>query len=172
MQNFATLAEQQSRESQFGCRYSVLLRLPYFDAPRMLIIDPMHNLFLGTNYLKTVFIENGLIADTMFNTIQQRINAAVIPTGIGRIPHKIRSGFSAFTADKWKNWVLYYSLLVLHDILDKEHLECWRHFVLACRNLCCKELSLHQLQLGHSLLLQFCKRTEHLYGKHCTCICI
>lgn len=153
----------------------MLLRLPYFDAPRMLIIDPMHNLFLGTNYLKTVFIENGLIADTMFNTIQQRINAAVIPTGIGRIPHKIQSGFSAFTADQWKNWVLYYSLLVLlvlHDILDKEHLECWRHFVLACRNLCCKELSLHQLQLGHSLLLQFCKRTEHLYGKHCTCICI
>ncbi len=26
--------------------------------------------------------------------------------------------------------------------------------------------SLQGLQLGHSLLLQFCKRTERLYGKH------
>ena len=35
-------------ENESGCRYSVLLKLPYFDTPRMLIVDPMHNLFLGT----------------------------------------------------------------------------------------------------------------------------
>lgn len=29
-------------------RYSCLLKLPYFDAPRMLSVDPMHNLFLGS----------------------------------------------------------------------------------------------------------------------------
>ena len=154
LQNFTTLAEQQDMESQYGCRYSVLLRLPYYDAPRMLIIDPMHNLFLGTAkyFLKNALIGSGLITDHLFDTIQQRINSVVVPTGIGRIPHKIRSGFSAFTADQWKNWVLYYSLLVLHDILNNDHLECWRHFVLACRALCCKELSSHQLQLGHGLL--------------------
>ena len=33
-------------ESSAGCRYSSLLELSYFDAPRMLCIDPMHNLFL------------------------------------------------------------------------------------------------------------------------------
>lgn len=36
--------ELERAESECGCRYPVLLRLPYFDAPRMLIIDPMHNL--------------------------------------------------------------------------------------------------------------------------------
>ena len=40
--------EQERLESQFGCRYSVLLDLPYFDPIRMLLIDPMHNLFMGT----------------------------------------------------------------------------------------------------------------------------
>lgn len=28
-------------------RYSELSRLPYFDLCRMIVIDPMHNLFLG-----------------------------------------------------------------------------------------------------------------------------
>ena len=35
-------------ESECGCRYSVLLELEYFDPVRMVVIDPMHNLFLGS----------------------------------------------------------------------------------------------------------------------------
>ena len=31
---------------------SVLLRLPYYDAIRMVLIDPMHNLFLGKENFK------------------------------------------------------------------------------------------------------------------------
>ena len=41
-------SERQQKESQLGCRYSCFLQLPYFDAVCMLIIDPMHNLYLGT----------------------------------------------------------------------------------------------------------------------------
>ena len=44
-QNTTTVKRQQELE---GCRYSVLLDLPYFDPVRMTIIDPMHNLYLGT----------------------------------------------------------------------------------------------------------------------------
>jgi len=39
--------ELAQKELQLGCRYSSLLDLPYFDPPTMLVIDPMHNLFLG-----------------------------------------------------------------------------------------------------------------------------
>ena len=52
----------------------------------------------------------------------------MVPSDIGRIPYKVRSGFSSFTADQWKNWTIHFSLLVLHDILSGENLECWRHF--------------------------------------------
>jgi len=38
----------EQAESKAGCRYSELLLLPYFDASRMLIIDVMHNMYLGT----------------------------------------------------------------------------------------------------------------------------
>ena len=47
LRTFTTPAQQERMESQAGLRYSSLLQLPYFDALRMLIVDPMHNLFLG-----------------------------------------------------------------------------------------------------------------------------
>ena len=39
-------------ESETGVRYSVLLGLPYYDAIRMVLIDPIHNLFLGKENYK------------------------------------------------------------------------------------------------------------------------
>lgn len=48
LQKCKSKAEQPQKELEIGCRYSVLLKLPYFDPVRMLLIDPMHNLFLGT----------------------------------------------------------------------------------------------------------------------------
>lgn len=41
-------SEASKLESQLGCHSSVLLELCYFDPVGMLLIDPMHNLFLGT----------------------------------------------------------------------------------------------------------------------------
>jgi hypothetical protein len=32
---------------EFATRWSELARLPYFDMCRMIVVDPMHNLFLG-----------------------------------------------------------------------------------------------------------------------------
>ena len=161
-----TITDLRTSESASGCHYSILLKLPYFDASRMLIIDPMHNLFLGSakRVVKHIWISKGIIPATSFEVIQQRVNLVTAPSGIGHIPHKIFSGFSSFTADQWKNWVLYYSLISLHDILSDEHLECWRHFVLACRTLYHKSLTTSQIALGNALLLQFC-RMERIYGK-------
>ena len=48
IQQAKTKTEWDKLESEHGCRYSVLLQLPYFDPTQMSIIDPMHNLFLGT----------------------------------------------------------------------------------------------------------------------------
>ena len=128
-----TKSELQKEESKYGCRYSVLIKLPYFNAPRMLIVDPMHNLYLGSakHFLK-LLINNGHISETQFDIIQERVDSFVVPSDIGRIPHKIRSGFSSLTADQWKNWVVYFSVIALRDILPDNEMECWRHFVLVC----------------------------------------
>lgn len=43
-----TASSQTELEREHGVRYSKLLDLSYFDPVRMCIIDPMHNLLLGT----------------------------------------------------------------------------------------------------------------------------
>lgn len=108
--NCRTKAERQKLESESGFRYTVLLRLPYFDTSRMLAIDPMHNLFLGSakHVLKHIWIDKGIISTESYELIQNHIDLCKVPSDIGRIPHKIFSGFSSFTADQFKNWILYF----------------------------------------------------------------
>ena len=169
LKSHRTRAEKVKSESESGCRYSTLLELDYFDAPCFLIVDPMHNLFIGTakHFLKRIWIDQELISDSIFNKIQDCVNNIVVPAGMGRIPYKIRSGFSSFTSNQWQNWVNYYSLIALCslDVLNGPDLECWRHFVLASRLLCHKHLMSVDVRVADALLLQFCRRTERLYGK-------
>ena len=51
-------SEQSKLESELGCRYSVLLKLPYFNPIRMCPVNPMHNLYLGTSkHMIKIWIE-------------------------------------------------------------------------------------------------------------------
>ena len=42
-----TPTARSAKESEIGSRYSVLSELPYVNLISMVVIDPMHNLFLG-----------------------------------------------------------------------------------------------------------------------------
>ena len=46
-QECKTKSQQKEVEREYGIRYSVLLELPYFDASRICIIDPMHKSSIG-----------------------------------------------------------------------------------------------------------------------------
>ena len=87
-----------------------------------------------------------------------------VTSDIGRIPHKISNGVADFTADQFKNWVNIYSVPALFNVLPLEHLECWRHFVLACRILCKLIVDNRNVILLDTLLLRFCQKGETLYG--------
>ena len=76
----------------------------------------------------------------------------------------IESSMAKLTADEWKNWTCVYSLFVLHDILPKEHLECWWLFVQACM-LVCQPILTHERIRIDELLLNFCKTFQRLYGR-------
>ena len=43
---------------------------------------------------------------------------------------------SSFTADQWKNWILYYSLISLYQVIPDGDFECWKLFVRACFVIC------------------------------------
>ena len=52
----------------------------------------------------------------------------------------------------------------LYEILLREHLKCWQHFVLACRILCKHQLSQSDIDLFDVLLIRFCQHAQALYG--------
>ena len=83
-----------------GAKYSVLFQLPYYDAVLFVIVDPMHNLFLGlAKTTLKVWKKKELIKDKDFDLLQRRVDALIPPPEIGRIPSKISTGFSGFIAD-------------------------------------------------------------------------
>ena len=73
-------------ESRTGYRYTELLKLPYFSPTRMLAVDPMHNLFLGSgkHILKDIWIDRCILPESKFDLIQCRIDKIVAPPDIQR----------------------------------------------------------------------------------------
>ena len=106
------------KKREQGCRYSALIGLPYFDVIRFFVVDPMHNLLLGTaKHVLSVWTATGVLQKSHFESIQAKVDSFVTPTDIGRISSKIASGFSSFTAEQWRNWTLIYSLCSLKEII-------------------------------------------------------
>ena len=133
----------------------------------MLVIDPMHNLFLGLakHFFKRILIGEGILSGDKLSIVQKRIDAMRVPADIGRIPQKIESSFHGFTADQYKNWTVHYSIICLHGLISSDVLECWRHFVLVTRILCRTSLQLEDITVADALLLRYCLKTETLFGK-------
>lgn len=111
-----------------------------------------------------LWINNDMLTRKDFEHIQNTVDSMNVPAGIGRIPQKIQTRFSGFTADQYKNWTMYYSIPSLHGLLGDSHLECWCHFVLARFRLCQKSISVADITIADALLHQFCQRVERMYG--------
>ena len=160
-----TLKKRQDIEHDFGVRFTELLHLPYFDSICFAVVDPMHNVLLGSaKHIMMLWKGNGMIGDDHFASIQDTVDQFVTPADIGRIPHKISSGFSSFTADQWKNWTLIYSQVVLKEILPDEHYRCWHTFVLACHFMCSRAISQAAVSQMDVYLMSSCKSVERLFG--------
>ena len=114
------------------------MNLPYYDCIRYAIIDPMHNLLLGTpkRLFTKQWVSSGLLNKTALEVIQDIVNKCIVPSGIGRIPHKISSNFTKLTADEWKNWTLLFSPIALHNYLPTDDFNCWQLYVSACSIYC------------------------------------
>ena len=162
-----TAQNQGKLESLYGTRYSVLAELPYFDTVRMTIVDPMHNLFLGTaKKILTIWKELGYLNKASLEKLQEKSDEFVVQCDIGKIAKKIVSSFDGFTADEYKNWTILFSMYALKNIVPTRHIECFRKFVLACQYLCRRVISKRDIIVAHGLLHQFCVEFEHLYGEN------
>lgn len=152
-----TATEQSACFGKHGVRYSILLELPYLDIVKYHIIDPMHNLLLGTaKHVMKTWISKGIITSKDLEAIEEVALKIKSPYDVGRMPLKISGNFAGFTADQWLNWTLIYSAIALKGILPQHHYNCWLLYVKACSLLCCKlikkVMSLLLINIYHSFV--------------------
>ncbi|KAI9490214.1 hypothetical protein BDB00DRAFT_732142, partial [Zychaea mexicana] len=95
-------------------RWSHIHRLRYFSPARSTVIDPMHNLFLGTaDRMVRIWRSHGLLTDADGVRVQVMADALVLPPGVSSLQRKIDRKFGFMTADDWKAWTLVCSPFVL-----------------------------------------------------------
>ena len=72
--------------------------------------------------------------------MENRAKAIKIPADLGRIPSKIATGegFSGFTADQWKTFILVYATPLIWDLLSVPDQKILGNFVRACTLLVCQ----------------------------------
>lgn len=129
----------------------------------MCVIDPMHNLLLGTaKHVLSVWKDLGTLSRKHFDDIQLKVNSFLAPDDVGRIPSKIESGFASFTAEQWKNWTLIFSLYSLKGCVLHRDFNCWHLFVKACYLLCRRTITKEQLAEADIFLMDFCCSFEEL----------
>ena len=74
--------------------------------------------------IRHIWKEDEIILPSNFADIQEKVDSFVVPKGLGRLPFKIASGFTGYTAEQWKNWTLYFSLFALKGALPRQHYNC------------------------------------------------
>ena len=164
--NETTPTAQQNRCAINGARFSVLHKLECFDCIRYFVIDPMHNLYLGTakHLMKDVWLneQSPVLRSADFDKIQEIVDSMMTPQDIGRIPGKIANNFGGFTADQWQSWTVVYSLLPSRGFTRES--SCWTSFVTACKILGKKTISVEDIETGDDYLMKFLKQFVHLHG--------
>ena len=159
-----TAKERSAIERSYGVRYTALLTLPYYDAVSFCMIDPMHNLLLGSAKTFTkMWIEQAQACD--FTHIQRIVNDFITPSGIGRLPGKVENKFSDFKAEQWKNWILIYSIVCFKPFLSNCQYSMWLLFVKACSLLCSHAISKNAISLADGLIHRYCCLFEAEFGK-------
>ena len=155
-----------------GFKGSILLELSYFNASRMMVVDPMHNLWMGTaKHMCKAWVKLDILTDVKLKELSVRAQRMDIPSDIRRIASKIRSGFSSVLAEEWKDFTNIYSMALLKGILPAEHLEIWEQFVLGSRCLSARVITEDDLRdaTGHFVEFGGMVRGHDMYGdKFCT----
>ena len=163
-----TKTKIKEAESKYGCRYSILLDIPYFNPIEFCAIDSMHNLYLGTaKHVFEVWVDKKVLTKRNLVELERRIKLFNVPCDVGRVPSHM-SSYKSFTANQWKNWIILYSCVLLKDMLSSTDYRCWKFFVHSCVIINSCYLRESDIRSVHLFLQQFCLQFETLYGRE-TC---
>ena len=108
----------------------------------------------------------GLIDTKRFRNNAKKGKCNKSSADIGRIPYKIATGegFSRFTADQWKTFILIYATSITWDLLQESDKLILANFVCACNILVYRSITTNGLEEAHKNLLEVAKLIEENYG--------
>ena len=122
-------SQLQQLESTHGVRYSVLMELPYFDPIKFVVIDPMHNLMLGSSkHVLSVWLSEGILNDSKLKIIEDIVKQIQSPHDIGRLPTKLEVDLVVSQLINGE----FGPGIALKGIIPEEHLWCWLLLVCTC----------------------------------------
>lgn len=149
-----------------GYKETVLLQLPYFDTIRMHVIDPLHNLFLGTaKHVFRMWVDRNILINASLKLTDERARSVNIASDSGRLPHGFASNWTSFTGHEWKLWTVVCLMSVLEGVLPEPHISIWQHFVLAWQVICKSPVSTKQLNTACLKFKRFGTFVAQEYGK-------
>ncbi|PKB98806.1 hypothetical protein RhiirA5_255770, partial [Rhizophagus irregularis] len=98
--------------------------------------------------------------------MEKRAKIIQIPMDLGRIPNKITTGegFSRFTANQWKTFVLIYAIPLMWDLLAEPDRQILGNFIRAYSLLVYRIIDCDILNEAHKCLLKVATLIEENYG--------
>ena len=105
------------------------------------------------------------MSDNILACLQKAVDEFTIPSGFGRLPRKVESGFAHFKAEQWKNWILIYSIVCFKSVLTDSQYAMWLVFVQACSLLCSRIITQHGITLADELIHKYCCLFQEEFGR-------
>ncbi|EJF59017.1 hypothetical protein DICSQDRAFT_14970, partial [Dichomitus squalens LYAD-421 SS1] len=119
-QQCSSKGEREDFARKYATRWSELARLPYFDMCRMIVVDPMHNLFLGLvkTHFYHIWVQLKILRKTKeLRQLHSVLEKLELPATLGRLPRLIgEPAGGSLTADQWLILATVIGPLVIPDI--------------------------------------------------------
>jgi len=139
-----------------------------------MIPDYMHAVLLGvvnqflTIWLNSVgpehYIQNCKLIDQLLSMIRP-------PLEISRTPRSLGKHFADYKVSELRYWLLFYSSVILRDLLPPKYYKHWMLLVTSFRIPLRKQITVQQIDKVKMLIINFIEGVEELYGEeHCSYI--
>lgn len=146
---------------------SITSLIPEFDIIESFAPDYMHSCLLRISKL---FIsawfdsknnDKSYYLGPNINEFNKRLMAIYSPTEVTRVPRPVTEKCKA---NKWKNFVLYYSIPCLKNLLPEKYLKHWLLFVFSLYTFSKESIADAEFKLAKSAFQKFVENVEDLYG--------
>lgn len=165
---------QEAENSGNPCKgvkgFSILMNVPCFSIVDSFTVDYMHAVLLGVvktivdSWFQSCFhLEAWYIGDKI-DDVDNVLTEIEPPCEITRPPQSL-SKRKQWKASEWKNFLLYYSLVCLKNILPNKFFKHWFLLVYSMRIFLKAEISHSEFDSATKALKEFVHSVENTYGK-------